>query len=120
MGSTRNWPSPSRPPDLEVIEGGHKGSWQVAGEGMIIDMIGMAQIFNPKGISLSGLQKVLDRVREGKDRVDYYALKRTVLYLENDGRLIMERVHVPNRGSWDHWRLTDWEEWWRIHSRLIG
>lgn len=108
---------------LTVLDGGpaaHEGVWQVVGEGMIIDMIGMAQIFNRKGISVSGLQKVLDRVREGRPRVDYYALKRSLAYLENDGRLKTERVRVPFQGTWDHWQLSDWESWWQIHSRLIG
>lgn len=108
---------------LRVIQGGppaHDGVWQVVGEGMIMSMIGLAQLFSPKGISISQLQKVLDRVREGKPRIDYYALRETLAYLENDGRLKTEQVSVRGQGTWIHWRLADWEEWWRLQSRTIG
>lgn len=107
---------------LRVIQGGpppREGVWQVVGEGMIMSMIGFAQLFQPKGISISQLQKVLDRVREGRPRVDYYALRESLLYLENDGRVRSEKVMVRGQGTWLHWRLTDWEEWWRLQSRML-
>lgn len=107
---------------LRVVDGGpaaRGGVWQVVGEGMIMSMVGFAQLYSPKGISISQLQKVLDRVREGRPRIDYYALRDSLQYLENDGRLVSEMVGVRGQGTWLHWRLADWEEWWQIQSKLL-
>lgn len=111
---------------LSVISGGQasrSGRYLVAGEGIVISLIGMLQLSEPRGVSLNKLHKTLDRIREGKPRVDWYALRDTLVYLENDGRLISNEVRAPQR--WQRgkmfrlYRLADWEEWWRITSRML-
>ncbi len=107
---------------LSVVDGGkakREGHFQVVSDGMIMDMIGLLQLGEPKGVSLNQLNHVLDRVREGQSRVDWYALRDSLRYLADDGRLKSKMVKKGNL-TYARWQLADWEEWWRIHSRLIG
>ncbi len=112
---------------LVVIDGGQAfrtRRYLVASEVMIMSMIGLLQLSEPKGVSLNKLHHTLDRVREGKPMVDWYALRDSLLYLENDGRLKSEEVRGRSslsngRSSYRRWRLADWEEWWRVNSRLL-
>jgi hypothetical protein len=113
---------------LDVINGGQAprdGRYLVVGEGMIMSMLGLLQLAEPKGVSLNKLHSTLDRVREGRPRVDWYALRDSLLYLENDGRLKSTEVRgrsrlSDGRSSYLRWQLADWEEWWRIHRGLLG
>lgn len=112
---------------LVVIAGGmssRDGRYMVASEVMIMSMIGLLQLAEPKGVSLNRLQHTLDRVREGKPMVDWYELRASLTYLENDGRLKSEEVRGRSRlsnglSSYRRWRLADWEEWWRLHRGLL-
>ena len=112
---------------LSVIGGGkdaRDGRYLVVGEGMIISMVGLHQLFDQRGISLNKLHKTLDRVREGRLRVDWYALRDSLEYLVNDGRLVATEGK-PMTMPWQHgqrtvlYRLADWEEWWRITCRML-
>lgn len=113
--------------ELSVITGGkasRDGRYLVASEGMIITLVGLYQVFDPRGISLNQLHRTLDRVREGRAMVDWYALRDTLTYLENDGRLKSTEVRGRSRlsnglSSYRRWQLADWEEWWRVQSRLL-
>jgi len=107
---------------LVLLDGGkaHKaGKWLVVKADIIMSMVGMLQLGQPRGVSLNQLHKVLDRVREGKPRVDWYALRDSLSYLENDGRLKTHKVRKGNL-HFSVYELADWEEWWRVHSRLLG
>jgi hypothetical protein len=111
---------------LVIISGGKspRPGYLVASEGMIMSMIGLLQLSEPKGVSLNKLHHTLDRVREGRPMVDWYALRDSLAYLENDGRLKSEEVRGRSRlsnglSSYRRWRLADWEEWWRVQSRML-
>jgi len=106
---------------LVVLNGGQaprEGRYLVVSEGMIISILGMLQLAEPKGVSLNKLHQTLDRVREGKPRVDWYALRDSLVYLENDGQLKSMEVRGRSRlsnglSSYRRWRLADWEVWWQ-------
>jgi len=106
---------------LVVINGGQAsrdGRYLVASEAMIISVLGMLQLSEPGGVSLNKLHQTLDRVREGKPMVDWYALRNSLIYLENDGRL---KAHQVRRGNlaFQVYQLADWEVWWHTLSRQL-
>lgn len=112
---------------LVVLTGGmpsREGRFQVVSEAMIISVLGMLQVAEPKGVSLNKLHQTLDRLRKGRLRVDWYALRASLEYLENDGQLKSTEVRGRSRlsnglSSYRRWRLADWEVWWQELSKQL-